>query len=157
VVPLYCYQTRNPTLRNGKKFKMYNEHKCSLILKVTVQSNSQTWLVDDKSHTLRSTSQSGYKLLSSAFQTVWADHNPIIQFRTHTEWPSWEQKMLFLNTLTQFNFKISNSGPFQICKKIIYLSMVIIYTVSFLLLSLPSHFFTIYKLKLNTLHHHWYR
>jgi hypothetical protein len=83
---------------------MCNEHKRSLILKVTVQSNSQKWLGDDKSHTLRSTNQSGYKTLSISFQSVWADHSPILKCRNHQQWVTWEQKMLFLNTLTQSKF-----------------------------------------------------
>jgi hypothetical protein len=49
------------------QFKMYNGHKCGLILKVTVQSNSQKWLRDDKPHTLSSTNQSGYKALGISF------------------------------------------------------------------------------------------
>jgi hypothetical protein len=95
----YFHQTRNPTLRKSNKFKMCNEHKCSPILKITVQSNSQKWLRDDKPHTLGGTNQICYKALGISFQSVWADHSPILEHRTHQQWVTWEQNMLILNTI----------------------------------------------------------
>jgi hypothetical protein len=72
--------------RRSNTFKKYTEHKFSLILKITVQSNSQKWLGDDKSHTLSSTNQGVYKTLSISCQSVWADHDPAVEFRNNQHW-----------------------------------------------------------------------
>lgn len=84
--------TQEIPLGEGATNLTCTEHKCSLTLKVTAQSNSLLWLGDAKSHTLSSTNQMGYKVLSALCQSFWIDHNPFLECRNHQHWVTWEEK-----------------------------------------------------------------